>query len=161
RVLSAADRAVRGDAGVGDRDDLGVRVAQREPAGRSAVAVRDGAGPARPGMAGAHPPPGGDPAGRGRGAGGGGGAAGGRGGGGAGAGATAVVAGWACLMVFGVGALTRYRVPTIPLGFGTLDLNLPAGKAPFDVVTDFAMFGAVAFETLAVASIFMFRWKYP
>ena len=29
------------------------------------------------------------------------------------------------------------------------------------VLTDFAMFGAVVFETMAVASIFMFRWKRP
>lgn len=72
--------------------------------------------------------------------------------------ATVVLAGWSCLMVLGVGALTQYRVPVLPLG---LDLNLPPNKAPFDVVTDFAMFGAVAFETLAVASIFVFRWKLP
>lgn len=75
--------------------------------------------------------------------------------------ATAVLAGWSCLLVFGVGALTQYRVPTIPLGFTDLDLNLPKGKSPFDVVTDFAMFGAVTFETLAVATIFVFRRKFP
>jgi amino acid transporter len=34
-------------------------------------------------------------------------------------------------------------------------------KALFDLLTDFAMFGAVIFETMAVASIFMFRWKRP
>jgi basic amino acid/polyamine antiporter, APA family len=28
-------------------------------------------------------------------------------------------------------------------------------------VTDFAMFGATTFETLAVASIFVLRWKIP
>jgi APA family basic amino acid/polyamine antiporter len=71
--------------------------------------------------------------------------------------AIAVLAGWSCLMVVGVGALTQYRLPVL-LG---LDLNLPANKAPFDVVTDFAMFGAVAFETLAVASIFVFRRRLP
>jgi len=75
--------------------------------------------------------------------------------------ATAVLAAWSCLLVFGVGAMTQYRVPVIPLGFAHLDLNLPAGKAPFDVVTDFAMFGATTFETLAVASIFVFRRKIP
>ena len=32
---------------------------------------------------------------------------------------------------------------------------------PFDLLTNFAMFGAVVFETLAVASIFVFRKKYP
>ena len=75
--------------------------------------------------------------------------------------ATFVLATWSCLLVFGVGAMIQYRLPVIPLGFSDLDLNLPAGKSPFDVVTDFAMFGATTFETLAVASIFVFRWKYP
>ena len=77
--------------------------------------------------------------------------------------ATYVLAAWSCVLVFAVGALTQpeYRLPVIPLGFTDLDLNLPKGKAPFDVVTDFAMFGAVAFETLAVASIFVFRWRIP
>ncbi len=50
--------------------------------------------------------------------------------------------------VLGVGALTQYQLPVL---FG-LDLNLPANKAPFDLLTDFAMFGAVVFETLVVAS---------
>jgi basic amino acid/polyamine antiporter, APA family len=40
-------------------------------------------------------------------------------------------------------------------------MNLAPGKSPFDVVTDFAMFGATTFETLAVASVFVFRWKIP
>lgn len=75
--------------------------------------------------------------------------------------ATAVLAGWSCIMVLGVSALTQFRLPVVPLGFADLDLNLPANKAPFDVVTDFAMFGAVAFETLAVASIFVFRFRLP
>jgi len=75
--------------------------------------------------------------------------------------ATFILAVWSCLMVFAVGAMTQYRVPVISLGFTDLDINLPQGKSPFDVVTDFAMFGATTFETLAVASIFVFRWKYP
>jgi L-asparagine transporter-like permease len=60
-----------------------------------------------------------------------------------------------------VGALTQYRLPLIPLRFGELDLNIPAGKSPFDVMTDFAIFGSVTFETLAVASIFVFRKRFP
>jgi amino acid transporter len=77
--------------------------------------------------------------------------------------ATAVLAGWACALVFGLGALTQpeYRLPVVTLGSAEFDLNLPPGKAPFDVITDFAMFGAVAFETLAVASIFVFRRRIP
>jgi amino acid transporter len=35
------------------------------------------------------------------------------------------------------------------------------GKQLFDILTDFAMFGAVTFETAAVATIFVFRWKRP
>jgi L-asparagine transporter-like permease len=43
----------------------------------------------------------------------------------------------------------------------TLDLNLPADKGPFDVIIDFAMFGAISFETLAVSSIFVLRQRFP
>jgi APA family basic amino acid/polyamine antiporter len=75
--------------------------------------------------------------------------------------ATAVLAGWACLLVLGVGALIQYRLPTVTLGGTTLDANVPAGKSPFDVMTDFAIFGAVCFETLAVATIFVFRRRIP
>lgn len=34
-------------------------------------------------------------------------------------------------------------------------------KPPFDVITDFVVFGAALFETLAVASIFVFRARQP
>jgi amino acid transporter len=59
-----------------------------------------------------------------------------------------VLAGWAVLLVLGVAALTQ---------MGWLD---PA-KSHFDRLTDLAMFGAVSFETLAVLSIFVFRWRRP
>jgi amino acid transporter len=72
-----------------------------------------------------------------------------------------VTAGWSALLVLCVGALTQYRVPTLPLGFVELDLNVPPGKSPFDVMTDFVIFGSVTFETLAVATIFVFRRKIP
>ncbi len=75
--------------------------------------------------------------------------------------AIVVMAGWSCLLVLCVGALTQYRVPVIPLGFTQLDLNVPPGKSPFDIMTDFVIFGSVTFETLAVATIFMFRWRIP
>ncbi|HUR54089.1 MAG TPA: APC family permease, partial [Gemmataceae bacterium] len=75
--------------------------------------------------------------------------------------ATIVLAAWSCLLVLCVGALTQYTLPTLPAFGYKLDLNIPKGKSPFDVVTDFAMFGAVAFETLAVASIFVFRRRIP
>ena len=75
--------------------------------------------------------------------------------------AIAVLAGWSVILVFVVAVLTTWRLPVLSLGGGSLDLNLPEGKAPFDVITDFAMFGAISFETSAVASIFVFRRRYP
>jgi amino acid transporter len=72
-----------------------------------------------------------------------------------------VMSGWSGLLVLCVGALTQYRLPEIPLGFTTLDLNVPAGKSPFDIMTDFVIFGSVTFETLAVATIFVFRRTIP
>jgi amino acid transporter len=74
---------------------------------------------------------------------------------------TAVLAGWSCALVIGAAVFTRNPLPVIPLGFMDLNMNPPPGKAIFDVMTDFAMFGATTFETLAVASIFVFRWRFP
>jgi basic amino acid/polyamine antiporter, APA family len=72
-----------------------------------------------------------------------------------------VLAGWSILLVVGSAALVEYPLPLLALGSWTLDLNLPRGVMPFDVLTDYAMFGAVWFETLAVASIFPLRWRFP
>ncbi len=72
-----------------------------------------------------------------------------------------VLASWAILLVICVGLMTQYRLPVLNLGVTTLDINFPEGKEPFDVVTDFAMFGAISFETLAVASIFVLRRRFP
>jgi amino acid transporter len=62
--------------------------------------------------------------------------------------AIAVTAGWASLLVLGVATLTSLNV-------------LEQGKPHFDILTDFAMFGSVTFDTLAVASIFIFRYRFP
>jgi amino acid transporter len=59
-----------------------------------------------------------------------------------------VLAGWAALLVLVVAALTHA---------GWLD----SADSSFDRLTNFAMFGAVIFETMAVVSIFVFRWKRP
>ncbi len=59
-----------------------------------------------------------------------------------------VLAVWSCLLVVGVAVLTDLGV-------------LSRDKSHFDVMTDFAMFGSVTFETLAVSTIFVFRWKLP
>jgi amino acid transporter len=55
---------------------------------------------------------------------------------------------WASLLVVGVALLTEFGV-------------LEKGRSHFDVLTDFVMFGAVVFETLAISSIFVFRWRLP
>jgi APA family basic amino acid/polyamine antiporter len=81
-----------------------------------------------------------------------------------------VLAGWAILLVLGLGMLSFFRDD---LNKMIADLDAQCGdigvfmyfqipnKALFDVVTDYVMFGAVAFETLAVASIFVVRRQYP
>lgn len=75
--------------------------------------------------------------------------------------ASAVLAAWSATIVVLGGALTVYRFPLLEVGSLSLDLNVPAGKPLYDVVTDFAMFGAVTFETLVIAALFVFRRKYP
>ncbi len=62
--------------------------------------------------------------------------------------AIAVMTAWSVLLVLGVALLTAVGV-------------LPADASHFDLLTDFAMFGAVIFETMAVASIFVFRFRFP
>jgi amino acid transporter len=68
---------------------------------------------------------------------------------------------WSAVLVLAAAALARYRVPALDVGVVTLDLNVPPDKPLFDLMTDFAMFGAVVFETLAVATIFVFRRRLP
>jgi APA family basic amino acid/polyamine antiporter len=62
--------------------------------------------------------------------------------------AICVMAGWACVLVVGVALLTQLGA-------------LSAAKSHFDRLTDFAMFGAIIFETMAVASVFVFRRIHP
>jgi APA family basic amino acid/polyamine antiporter len=68
--------------------------------------------------------------------------------------ATAVLAGWAVLLVVGVAAVLTVQSL---LGWKLVK----AGTSSFDALTDFAMFGAIIFETLAVATVFVFRWRRP
>ncbi|HMC67345.1 MAG TPA: amino acid permease, partial [Gemmataceae bacterium] len=72
-----------------------------------------------------------------------------------------VMAGWACILVLAAAVLTRSDLPILTAGRWTIDLNMPKDKSVFDVLTDFAMFGAVIFETMAVLTIFVFRWRMP
>jgi amino acid transporter len=62
--------------------------------------------------------------------------------------AIAATAGWSCVLVIAAAALSQVGV-------------LPSDLDQFDFLTDLAMFGAVIFETMAVVSVFVFRWKYP
>jgi APA family basic amino acid/polyamine antiporter len=64
-----------------------------------------------------------------------------------------VMSGWAVAIVIIVAVAFKLHA------FG--DPDQPGSKPPFDVITDFAMFGAMALETLAVKSIFIFRIYYP
>jgi amino acid transporter len=54
-------------------------------------------------------------------------------------------AGWACALVFGAELLAEPG----------------RGESPFDILTDFALFGAIIFETMVVTTIFRFRRLYP
>jgi amino acid transporter len=49
----------------------------------------------------------------------------------------------------------------VAAGVGTETGYLDPKESHFDLMTDFAMFGALIFETLAVLSIFVFRKRYP
>src|SRR4029078_2972901 len=76
--------------------------------------------------------------------------------------AVVVVGVWSCLLVLGGAGVPRYGLPVWEISEGyEVNLNLPQGKSLFDLLTDFAMFGAVIFETLAVSTIFVFRARMP
>ena len=138
RVLHPAARAHRRADRLGDRDDLGVRRAERQPARRPAAAVRDGQGRPR-----AAKPAGTSPALR-------------------HAGPRHVRARRVVvLLVLGSDAPVAVGLAALRRRQASTESGKPIKKSPFDVVTDFAMFGATTFETLAVASIFVFRRKIP
>jgi APA family basic amino acid/polyamine antiporter len=67
--------------------------------------------------------------------------------------ATIVESAWSAILLVIVGVAYQMEV------FGPL--NDPKTKAPFDITTDYAMFGAIALDTLAVMSIFILRIKRP
>jgi APA family basic amino acid/polyamine antiporter len=72
-----------------------------------------------------------------------------------------MLAAWSTLLVMAGTALAAYRMPVFNVHGVVVDLNVPEDKPLFDIMTDFAMFGAIIFETLAVSSIFVFRWRLP
>ena len=74
-----------------------------------------------------------------------------------------VLAGWASLLVLGVAATLQVQPaiqPWLESYVGVKQILKP-GASAFNLLTDFAMFGAVIFETLAVATIFVFRRRIP
>jgi APA family basic amino acid/polyamine antiporter len=75
--------------------------------------------------------------------------------------AIAVMAVWSNVLILGAAALIQFPLPAWDSGAYTLDLNPPRDQSLFDLLTNFAMFGAVIFETLAVTTIFVFRRRYP
>ena len=72
-----------------------------------------------------------------------------------------VLAGWSALLVLAGAILTANQLPTFEVAGHTIDVNVPKDKTLFDMMTDFAMFGAVSFETLSISTIFAFRRRFP
>lgn len=60
-----------------------------------------------------------------------------------------VLTAWSVILVLGMALLVYFEKYT------------KLGKSLFDSLTDYAMFGAVAFETMAVATIFVCRRRFP
>jgi len=78
--------------------------------------------------------------------------------------AIAVLTVWAVLLILVVAVLTASPILPVRTEQGDWKVGVPPldpTKSHFDRLTDFAMFGAVIFETLAVTSIFVFRWRLP
>jgi APA family basic amino acid/polyamine antiporter len=73
--------------------------------------------------------------------------------------AIAVMALWSNMLILAGAALIRFPLPVIHLGVYVIDLN--PNEPLFDLLTNFAMFGAVIFETLAITTIFIFRKRLP
>jgi amino acid transporter len=75
--------------------------------------------------------------------------------------AVLTLAAWSIALIIGVTILVQYRLPEFTLAGYKIDPNLKPGAAAFDTLTDYAMFGSFSFETLAVATLFAFRRRYP
>ncbi len=75
--------------------------------------------------------------------------------------AALTLAGWSVLLVIGVAVLVDNPLPTFTVAGWELNLNVRAGTDAFDLLTDYAIFGSVSIETLAIASLFAFRRRYP
>ena len=81
--------------------------------------------------------------------------------------AIAVLAVWSGAMVFGLGVLLQtseslfYQWELTDGGWGVKAKDgKPVVDSPFDLLTDFVVFGSVAFDTLAVLAVFVLRRKH-
>lgn len=82
--------------------------------------------------------------------------------------AIVILAAWSITMILGLGALRHY-VPELfyqrDFKDGALVVKVdaegkPKADSPFDLLTDFVIFGAVCFDTLAVVALFVFRRRH-
>jgi APA family basic amino acid/polyamine antiporter len=73
--------------------------------------------------------------------------------------AATALAGWSILLVVGVALMIHFPLPVFEVAGWELDVKI--GTGAFNTLTDYAIFGSVSFETLAVASLFAFRRRYP
>jgi amino acid transporter len=70
-----------------------------------------------------------------------------------------VLALWSVLLIGGGALLTRFGPPEVVWAGVKIELNKEVSL--FNLMTDFAIFGSVLFETLAVSTIFVFRRRLP
>ena len=73
--------------------------------------------------------------------------------------AAIALAGWSIVLVAGVALLIHFPLPVFDIAGRKLDVKIDTGA--FNTLTDYAMFGAVSFETLAITTLFAFRRRYP
>ena len=75
--------------------------------------------------------------------------------------AIVVLAGWSVLLVLAAATFQQFVRPAWNAAAQTRGYEGLPDKSLFDILTNFAIFGAVLFETLAVSSIFVFRFRLP
>jgi len=71
--------------------------------------------------------------------------------------ATAVFACWSIALVAITGLMVKNLMPVVEIAGFRINPNVDPTTDPFDLLTNYVIFGATSFETLAVASIFVLR----
>jgi len=72
-----------------------------------------------------------------------------------------VLLGWSCTIIALAAWLRTIQLPSLSFAGWIVDVNIPRDKSTFDLLTDFAMFGAVALETLVIIGLMILRRRYP